>query len=45
MPFVPASDSVWQAPHGVAPVAFLPFVKIAFASVDAVCATETSGGE
>src|SRR5919199_6140792 len=31
VPFVPASESVWHAPHGVAPVAFLPFVKIALA--------------
>src|SRR3954468_22555504 len=36
VPLVPACDSVWQAPHGVAPVAFLPLVKIAIASVDAV---------
>src|SRR3954453_12355329 len=36
VPFVLAAESVWQAPHDVAPVAFLPLVKIAFGSVDGV---------
>src|SRR3954454_17668318 len=35
VPLVPACESVWQAPHGVAPVAFLPLVKIALATGDA----------
>src|SRR4051794_33182253 len=32
VPLVPASDSVWHAPQGVAPVLSLPFVNSALAS-------------
>ena len=36
-PWVPASASVWQPPHAVAPVSCLPFVKSALASGAAPC--------